>query len=409
MKVLLITQWYAPEPAKLLTDLAESVRQRGHEITVLTGFPNYPTGKIYPGYKLKVFQREEINGIPVIRVPLYPSHDRSSSKRALNYLSFSQSTAMLAPWLARKPDVIHVYHPPLTSAWPGWVLSRLWRVPFTYEIQDMWPETLGATGMMSQNRVLRLVGGFAKWVYRRAAIIRVISPGFRDNLIEKGVPAGKIRVISNWADTEMFRPLPPDEQLAQSLGLQHGFNIMFTGNIGFAQGCGTIIEAAERVRDLTEVRFVFVGGGADSERIQGMVRERGLTNVKFAGSYPYDAMSRLYSLADVLLLSLRDDPLFRITIPQKTLVYLACGKPVLAAVGGDAADVVVQAGAGLACPPGNADMMAQTVRRLVSMPRAELQRMGENGRRAALEQYGKDYLVGKMIEMFEDAARGRRE
>ena len=298
MKVLLITQWYVPEPVKLLADLAETVRQQGHEITVLTGFPNYPTGKLYPGYKMKLWRREKLNGVPLIRVPLFASHDRSSCKRVLNYVSFSQSAAMLGPWLADKPDVIHVYHPPLTSAWPGWFLSRLWRVPFTYEIQDMWPETLQATGMVNHKRLLGLVGRFAKWVYGRAAAIRVISPGFRDNLIQKGVPAEKIRVISNWADTEIFRPLPPDRELARSLGLEDRFNVMFAGNIGFAQGCDTIIDAAQAVRDLDKVQFVFVGAGADLDRIQNLARDRALTNVKFIGSYPYEAMSGLYSLAE---------------------------------------------------------------------------------------------------------------
>jgi colanic acid biosynthesis glycosyl transferase WcaI len=409
MKILLLTQWYPPEPAKLLSDLAECIQQAGHEITVLTGFPNYPSGKLYPGYSIKLWQREQINGIPVIRVPLYPSHDQSSWQRVLNYLSFSQSSSLLGPWLAHKPDVIHVYHPPLTAAWPGWLLSRLWNVPFTFEIQDMWPETLQATRMMGNQKILRLVSMLAKQVYSRAAAIRVISPGFRENLIQKGVAADKIHVISNWADTEVFQPIEPDRQLAQSLGMDGRFNIMYAGNIGMAQGCEVIIHAADAVRDLTNVQFVFVGDGAALEDIRNLSRERNLTNVKFLGRFPPEAMSGLYALADVLILKLLDDPLFRITIPHKSLSYMACGKPILVAVAGDTADMVEQAGAGLICPPGDAQIMAQTVRRFYAMSAAERQQMGDNGRRAVLQQYEKKFLIGKIIDMIELAVKQKKK
>jgi glycosyltransferase involved in cell wall biosynthesis len=195
--------------------------------------------------------------------------------------------------------------------------------------------------------------------------------------------------------------------LAAKLGLKGRFNIMYAGNIGLAQGCDKIIEAAEAVLDLNEVQFVFVGFGADSERIEKMARDKNLTNVSFLGRYPQEEMAGLYALADVLVLKLRDDPLFRITIPQKTLSYLACGKPILAAVGGDAADVVMQAEAGLACPPDDAQAIARTVRKFYGMTPDERRQMAVNGRNAAVQQYGKRYLMGKMIEMIEDAVRGK--
>jgi putative colanic acid biosynthesis glycosyltransferase WcaI len=407
MKILVLAQWYLPEPAKLVSDLAETIQQAGHQVTVLTGFPNYPSGKLYPGYHLKLWQREEINGIPVIRVPLYPSHDQSAWKRICNYLSFSYSAALIGPWLVDKPDVIHVYHPPLTVAWPGWLMSRCWRVPFTYEIQDLWPETLHATGMINNDRALSLIDWFARQVYHQAAAIRVISPGFRTHLLRKGVLAKKIHVISNWADTDLYRPMEPNKQLAQSLGLEGRLNFMFAGNIGFAQGCEAIIDAADSLRDLPEAQILFVGSGADLERIQNMVRSRNLTNVKFLGRFPQDAMPGLYALADVLLLTLRDDPLFRITIPHKILAYLASGKPILASLAGDAAEVITQAGAGLVCSPGDSQMMAQAIRRFCSMSVAQRQQMADDGRRTALQQYGKKYLIGKMIDMIKEAVQQR--
>jgi glycosyltransferase involved in cell wall biosynthesis len=371
----------------------------------LTGFPNYPSGNLYPGYRVRFRRRETINGVPVIRAPLYPSHDNSGMKRVANYLSFAMSASVSGRLLPFRPDVIHVYHPPLTVGGAGWLLGRLWRTPFTIEIQDLWPETLAATGMVRSPAVLGAVGRFAKFLYRRAAAIRVISPGFRRNLVEKGVPENKIRTISNWVDNDFYKPLEPDRAMADRFGLSGRFNLMFAGNIGLAQGLDLIVEAADAVKDLADVQFVFVGDGADLPRIKELASQRGLSNVVFLGRHPPDAMPQFFAMADGLIVNLRDDPLFRITIPHKILTYLASGKPILAAVAGDPADVVERAEAGLISPPGDAAALAASVRRLHAMSLEERKRMGENGRRAAVEEYGKDRLVGEMIDMILEAGR----
>jgi colanic acid biosynthesis glycosyl transferase WcaI len=404
MRIVLLTQWYPPEPLKLLSDMACGLQAAGHDVTVLTGFPNYPSGKLFPGYRVKFWQKEMLDGIPVVRVPLYPNHDRSSIKRIVNYVSFAGSAAMLGAALIRRPDIIHAYHPPLTVGWPAWQLSRLWRVPFTYEIQDMWPEALTATGMISNNRALRCVGWFAKRLYRRAAAIRVISPGFRQNLIDKGVPPEKIHVISNAVDVDFYRPMPPDAALAERLGLSGKFVVMFAGNIGIPQGVDTILDAAARLRDLPEVLFAVVGDGVEYDRVRTAAQARGLDNVRFLGRYPPAEMPSLYALADVLLLHLRDDHfLYRITIPHKVFSYLASGKPVLAAVKGDAADVVVAADAGLDCAPSDPQAMADSVRRFVKMTASERQAMGDRGRNVACTQYNNRAGIAALERMLQEA------
>lgn len=407
MKILLLTQWYPPEPQKVVSDVAESLRDRGHEVTVLTGFPNYPTGKIYPDYRLKLFQRETICGIPVIRVPLYPNHSRSGVKRALNFLSFAGSAALLGSWLVPRVDAIYVIHPPLTIGVPAGLLSLLRGIPFVYEIQDMWPETLRATGMVHSERVLGLLDWYAKRVYRRAAAIRVISPGFRDNLISKGVPANKIHVISNWVDTEFYRPQAPDASLAIETGMVGRFNVMFAGMIGLAQGLDTILDAALLLADCPEVQFVLVGDGADAERLRERVRAAGIQNVRFLGRYPAKEMSRLYSLADLLLIHLRDDPLFRITIPHKVFAYMANAKPILAAAQGDVATVVESAKAGLSCRPSDPQAMSDAVRHFLAMSEAERAILGENGRVAACESYARGPLTARIAAMLEDVVARR--
>jgi len=401
MKILLLSQWYDPEPAELVSGLAEALHAAGHEVTVLPGFPNFPSGKLYPGYRLQWWQKEVIRGVPVIRVPLFPDHSRSAIRRGLNILTFALAAAVLGPWLAPRVDVIHVIHPPLTIALPAWLLSRLRRVPFTYEIQDMWPETLQATGMLRKGMLLELIGRTAKWVYRRAAAIRVISPGFRQNLIAKGVAAEKIRVISNWVDAEAFAPVPPDPQVGEQFGLANRFNVMFTGMIGPAQRLDAVLNAAALLTDLPDVQFVLIGDGNDLQRLQSLAREQGLPNVKFLGRHPQQSMPGFFAWADALLVHLRDDPLFRITIPHKTFVYMAAGKPVLAAVGGDAADVVLQANAGLTCPPDDPRELATAVRRLYAMSPQQRRQLGENARRAACRTYAREPLTAQIAAILE--------
>ncbi|MCL0086443.1 glycosyltransferase family 4 protein [Thermodesulfovibrionales bacterium] len=197
MRILILSQWYPPEPTTLKQAMADDLVKRGHQVLSITGFPNYPSGKVYPGYRQRLWQREEIDGVPVLRLPLYPDRSRSGVRRALNFLSFATSASLLGPALCGSVDVMWVYHPPLTVGLPAWWIGLLLRVPFVYEIQDMWPETLVATGMVRSKTMLAMLGRLARFIYARAAAITVISPGFKRNLIAKGVPADKIHVIPN--------------------------------------------------------------------------------------------------------------------------------------------------------------------------------------------------------------------
>ncbi len=401
MKILILSQWYPPEPDHVVSGLAEGLGKIGHEVMVLTGYPNYPSGVIYPGYRLRFHFKEIINGISVYRVPLYPNHGKSGVKRAINYLSFAVAAASIGPTFVPRPDIIHTYHPPLTVGCPAWTLSRLYRVPFTYEIQDMWPETLHSTGMLKNERLLRFIGSSAKWVYRRAAALRVISPGFRNNLIEKGVPADKIHVIPNWADTELFHPEIPDPELARSLGFADRFNILYAGNVGPAQGLGTLIEAGMQLRNEPRIQLLIAGEGTDLARLRMLVREKGIENVKFLGRFPEKEMPNIFAMADASLVLLRDDPLFRITIPHKILAYMSCGKPIVGAVEGDAASLIREAKAGLTCQPENPLDLADAIRQLFNMTSLQRATMGENGRRTVLKSFSRDCLVKQVACMLQ--------
>lgn len=399
LRILLLTQFYSPEPLPKMPSLAKELARRGHTVTVLTGLPNYPTGKLYPGYHLDLPTSEKMDGVQVLRLPLYPDHSRSAVRRSLNYLTFAASATSLGPVFAPGVDLIWTC-PPMTLGIPAWWLGLWKRAPFVYEVQDMWPETVSATGMLSNGLMLGMLGSLARFVYRRAAAITVVSPGFRSNLIVKGVPPQKIHLIPNWADDDLYYPLPPDPKLAQELGLNGRFNVMFAGNLGAAQGLEHVLAAAAQLRDLPAVQFVIVGSGLAEGVLRAQAESEGLTNVRFLGQQPASRMVNFFALADALLVHLRRDPLFDITIPSKTLSYLACGRPILSATSGDAADVVRQAGAGVVCPPEDAEALARAVRELYRMPAEQRRQLGDAGRQAYLQNYTRKVLVDRYEALF---------
>jgi glycosyltransferase involved in cell wall biosynthesis len=382
MRILFITQWFQPEQMFKGLPFAKELLKLGHEVEVLTGFPNYPEGKIYNGYKIRFLQRETIDGVPVIRVPLYPSHDRSGWRRFVNYVSFALSAAIIGPWVVKKADVAYVYHPPATIGFPAAMIKLLRGIPFVYDIQDLWPDTLTATGMFTNKLGLWLVDRWCRFVYWAANKIIVLSPGFKNALIERGVPGDKIKVIYNWVDDTMVKQVPKNPALAAKLGLDGKFNIAFAGNMGKAQALEAVIVAANILKnEYPNLQFVFVGTGVEVENLKIKTHDAGLENILFIPQQPLSEMGAILALADVLLVHLKDAPLFRITIPSKIQAYMAAGRPVLVGVRGDAADLVINAKAGFSCLPQDAESIADGVRKFIKMSRQELDAMGENGRK----------------------------
>ncbi len=382
MRILMITQFFQPEPTMKGLPFAQELRRRGHEVEVLTGFPNYPGGKVYPGYRIRAWQCEEIDGIRVIRVPLYPSHNQSSIRRVLNYVSFAVAAAIVGVWSVRKADVAYVYHPPGTIGLPAAVIRACRGIPFVYDIQDLWPDTIAATGMLNNSLVLRMMAVWCRVVYRVASRITVLSKGFKRVLVSRGVPSDKIEVVYNWCDDSAISQEQPCSQLATELGLAGRFNVVFTGTMGLAQGLDTVLDAAKMLdgQDPT-VQLVLVGGGVESERLKTRAVEMGLPNILFLPRRPQAEIGAILALADVLLVHLNDQPLFKITIPSKVQAYMAAGRPILCAVGGDANDLVAESGGGAVCQPQDPAALVDAILDLRAMPEDRLRILGENGRR----------------------------
>jgi colanic acid biosynthesis glycosyl transferase WcaI len=405
MRILFLTQWFAPEPGAIRgLPLAKSLQQWDDEVEVLTGFPNYPGGRVYPGYRMRIWQREQVEGVPVLRVPLYPSHDSSAAGRILNYASFALSASALGLALARRAEVGYVYHPPPTVGFPAFLFKTLRRLPFVYHIADMWPESVTESGMI-QGEIPRkiahgMISGWCNFVYRQARAITVLSPGFKRLLVERGVPAEKVHIIYNWTDEDTFQPTPRDPEFARQFGLENTFNVVYAGNLGVFQGIDTIIRAAALVSDLPSVRIVIVGTGQKGQELKELTRNLSLRNVVFVGRRDYSQMPGIYGLADVLLVHLKDLPFFATTIPSKTQVSMACGRPTLMAVRGDSSDIIQRARCGLPCKPESPEAMARAIRDFFSMSVEKREEMGANGRAYYLDEMSLSCGTRQMRQLF---------
>ena len=406
MRILYLTQWFEPEPMIKGVTFARALADRGHEVEVITGFPNYPTGKLYPGYRLALFKREVIDGITVNRVPLYPSHDGSSLNRILNYFSFCASAGLYAATRAGRFDVIYAYPPPtvgLAAAFAG----GLSRTPFVLDIQDLWPDSVLTSGMAGTGRMTAILNLLCNFVYRKAAKILAQSAGIAGKLIERGVPADKIATVYNWAD-EDAAAASGRHDLAR-YGFEGRFNIVYGGNLGRVQGLDTLVRAAHlAAARAPEIQLLLIGDGIESATLAALVAELGAGNVRLAPGIPRAEVGDVFAAADVLTLHLWNDPLFEITIPQKTQFYLAMGKPVLIGVKGEASDFVVKAGAGLAVEPQNAEAMADAMVAMARMPKAELDAMGRRGRRAYEAQFAFATAIERTEAMLESAIAAHR-
>ena len=341
----------------------------------------------------------------MIRVALYPSHNNSGFHRALNYLSFALSAAVIGTALIEKPDVVYVYHPPLTIGLAAMVIGLLRRTPFVYDIQDLWPDTVAASGMISNRAALALLGKLCNFVYRRARHITVLSPSFKEQLIARGVPRDKIDVIYNWCDEDSIKHrCGPVTRLCGA----NRFSILFAGTMGHAQGLESVLRASQLCKTMAPAaEFLFVGGGVDRPRLESMAEEMQLDNVRFFPRQPMHSMGGILAGADALLVHLKDDPLFRVTIPSKTQAYLAAGKPILMAVHGDAADLVIRSGAGLVCEPANPQSIADAVKKLTDTSPERLASMGRAGKTFYDRELSVSVGVDKFDAIFKAVTDGR--
>ena len=397
MRVLIVSQYFWPENFPI-NDLARGLRQKGHDITVLTGMPNYPEGHFYPGYKAFPIRRDYYEGIKIVRVPMVPKGSGNAIRMLLYYWSLAISACLLVPiFFRRRVDLVFVYQPsPITVGLPGLVLKAMEQTPVWIWVQDLWPETLAGTGMVRSAFLLTLTDRLVRFIYSRCDRVLVQSQAFVPRMVKKGVPRERIQFFPNSAQ-ELYKPVIVEPDALERNLMPQGFRVLFAGNIGRAQDIPTILLAAEQLKQEMGIHWVILGDGPMRSWAEERIRARGLEKtVHLLGRYPEQAMPKFFSLADALLVTLKKDPVFAITIPSKIQSYLACGRPIVAALDGEGSRVIGESGGGLTVPAGDADALAEAVMKMYGMPKSELERMGRLSREYSEIHFERNTLLDKL-------------
>ncbi|HEX8509025.1 MAG TPA: glycosyltransferase family 4 protein [Propionibacteriaceae bacterium] len=411
MRIGLLSQWYDPEPgpAALPGVLARRLRARGHDVQILTGLPNYPTGQLASGYTMVPRMDERVDDIDIRRVALYPNHDSSPVRRLANYASFGASAALLGTNVLRNVDAVWVNYSPITVAWPMWLTRLLHRVPCVTHVLDLWPDTLFAGGFARQGKAARAVEpilrAWCRGMYAASDAVAYISPGVGKVLESRGVPRRKLHYVPMWADEEIFRPTR--RNLRSELGITDDqIVLLYAGALGEAQGLATLIDASGQVRD---PRFLclIAGSGIAEHGLRDRAERSGTTNVRFLGRVPQTQMTELLATGDISYISLRTHGLSRITMPSKTQSTLAAGRPLLVAAEGDVAATVLKSGAGFVVRPDDVAGIADAIAQACALGRVGLEAIGLRGREYYRRTFSAEQGAATIERLLQRAATRR--
>lgn len=407
MKILFFTDNFPPESNAPAIRTLEHTREwvkAGHEVTVVTCAPNFPIGKVYEGYNNSFYQTEEIEGIKVVRVWSYIAANEGSIKRIIDYVSFMVSSSFAALFLPR-PDIVIGTSPQLFAAVAAWLTAKVRRVPFVFELRDLWPESILAVGAMEKGWAIRKLEQFVSFLYRQADLMVPVTQAFARVLEEEGVPAEKITVITNGIEPGVHRLTESRAAVRDKWGVpQDAFVGAFIGTLGMAHGVSTVLEAAQATRDDKSLHYLIMGNGADKAQIKRLAAEKRLDNVTIIDGQPRQTALNVLGAVDVSLVLLKNTPLFETVIPSKIFEAMEFEKPILLGVRGESADIVVnKARCGIAFTPESADELVENLRALRDNPeqRAEFAR---NGREAVDSTFRRTQLAARMLAAIEKLA-----
>jgi glycosyltransferase involved in cell wall biosynthesis len=401
MRILFLTHYFPPEGNAPATRVYEMTRRwvaQGHDVTVVTGVPNVPDGVVYEGYVNRWRQREDCEGVEVVRVWTWLAANQGTVRRIANYVSF-MLTAILAGLGGRRPDVVIATSPQFFCGWAGVWVSRLRRAPFVLEIRDLWPESILAVGAMRGPLLIRFLEWLERRMYAAARHGVTVGPGYREKLMERGVPADRISIVPNGVDRSVFAPRTEDGGVREAYALGDRFVCAYVGTIGMACGLDVALRAARRLREegRDDVRFLLVGDGGVRAELEARARDEGLDAVVFTGRQPKQRMPDFLAAADACLVHLTRTELFRTVLPSKIFEAAAMGRPIVLGVEGFAAELVSEAGAGICIEPENADQLLEAVTRLAREPGLAGQ-LGEAGLRNIAQRYDYASLAVEYLE-----------
>lgn len=403
MRILVVSQYFWPENFRI-NDLVKEWVQRGHEVTVLTGLPNYPGGEVFPEYLQNPSNFERLGGVQIHRVPML-ARATGSLRLALNYISFVLGASLFGPWKLRgyNPDVIFVFEPsPVTVGLPAVLLGRLKHCPVVFWALDLWPETLSAIGVVKHPKALTAVAKLVRFIYNRCTLVLGQSRSFLPSIARHCDDPSKVRYFPSWAE-DVFQA-QVDEPVSEIPSAPGTLSILFAGNVGDAQDFPAILDAAESLKHRNDIRWLIVGDGRRSIWLSEQVQARGLGDRVFLlGRFPVERMPAFYAYADALLVSLKKDPTFSMTIPGKVQSYLAAGRPVIGMLDGEGADVIKRAGAGLVSPAGNSAALAQSIKQFAETSPEERRQMGKQGQAFAKAEFDRNTLVTRLLNLLEES------
>ncbi|MGC2446456.1 MAG: glycosyltransferase family 4 protein [Candidatus Sulfotelmatobacter sp.] len=407
MKILYVSQYFPPEmgaPSARASELAYHWSRAGHQVSILTGFPNHPTGVVPPEWRTRLRHltaHEKIGKVDVFRTWLWPLPNRKSHERIRNYTSFCVSAALRGLTVPR-PDVIIATSPQLLVGLSGWWLGFARQIPFVFEVRDLWPESLAAVGIGTEDSLLHhSLSGIARFLYERADRIVVVSPAFKNRLLEHWrVPEEKIAVVENGVETDMFSPSAVvDKNFRQQLGLEGKFVASYIGTMGNAHGLETLLDAASQLQQQSpNVMFLLIGEGAEKERLKVAAQSRALSNVRFLDQQPRKNIPAFILASDACLVLLKRNDVFKTVIPTKMLEFMSCARPVILGVEGQARQIVEEAGAGLVIEPENHVALAHAINFLQQNPE-QAQVIGQQGREYILEKISRARTAEKYIDV----------
>lgn len=409
MKILYVSQYFPPEmgaPAARVSELSRSWAKFGHDVTVMTGFPNHPTGVVPPRYRGRWLCRETDADVNVVRIPIYATPNKGFIKRILMHLSFNVSAALLGLFVTKRPDLVIATSPQFFTGIAGAWLAWVWRVPFVFEVRDLWPASIVELGAMRRGTVIMR---FLEWLeaamYRRAKLIVVVAESFVEAIAARGIPREKIVVVTNGVDLGLFRPMPR-EPARKSLGLPEGFLATYVGTHGMAHGLGLVLDVAKLV-EADGIRFLLVGEGAEKAELMRRAEVQGITNVTFFDQQPRDRVAELYAASDVCLVLLRKVELFKGVIPSKIFEFMGAARPILTTVDGESRAILERAGAGQYSPPEDAVSLAAALRALAADP-VRLAAMGAAGRAFVEAHYSRPVLAKRYAEQLAEMLGSRK-
>jgi len=400
VKILIITQYFWPENFKI-NDLVLSLKERGNDVTVLTGKPNYPEGNFYSGYNFFNKRVDYFCGVKIVRSPLISRGNCSGIRLFINYVSFALFASLTAVFrLSKKADIIFVYEPsPITVGIPALIYKLFSGAPIFFWIQDLWPESVIAAGNMNSKLILKIIEWLVKLIYRKTDVIFISSRSFQESITDKGVSSEKIFYLPNWAEDIYLKPVEKNAEIVKSLPL-NGFKIMFAGNIGESQDFESIVLAAEKIKDYEDIHWIIIGDGRKKTWVEQQIKLKKLNNIYLLGRHPMNTMPSFFREADVMLVSLKDEEIFGLTVPAKVQSYLACGKPILAMLNGEGAEIIKESNSGFAVNAGDFNKLSEKVIELYKMPKQQLDIMAKSSKEYYLNNFNRNDLIDRIMSIF---------